>query len=93
MARIAREVRDVRRVIGRKPQRSNFMGKAQPTEVLHRAGLRRIGLRVERSARLCIDQEAGYAATAEFVGQHQAAWAAAGDQNGCCVVPRVFHVS
>ena len=61
--------------------RAHLVGEAVATEVLHRPRLRRIGLGVERGAGLGIDQQAADAAAAEFVGEHQPARSAAGDED------------
>ena len=81
MAGKAREVRNVGRMVGRQAKRAHPMREAQSPEMLHRARLRCIGLRIERGAGLAVDQQAADAAPPEFVGQHQAAGAATRDQH------------
>ena len=81
VAGVAREVRNVGGVVGRQALGANFAGKTQTAEMLHGARLCGIGLRVEGGARLGVDQQAAHAAAAEFVGQHQPAGTATGDQD------------
>jgi len=68
-------------VIGRQTHAADFMGKAQAPEMLHGARLRGVGLRVEGGAGFGIDQQAAYIAPAQLDGQHQAARAAASDED------------
>ncbi len=46
--RHTRKIGDIRGKIRRKPNRTNFIGKAMTPIVFHGTGLRRIGLRIER---------------------------------------------
>jgi hypothetical protein len=52
---------------------ADLVGEAEAAKVLHRPRLRRIGLRVERRARLRIDEQAAHAAAAQLVGEHEPA--------------------
>jgi len=83
--REAREVGYVGRKIGRHAERTDLVGESQPPVELHGARLGRVRLRVERRARLLIDEHDADAAAAEFVGEHQAAGAAPDDDDlGLC---------
>jgi hypothetical protein len=82
VAREAGEVRDVGREVGRQSERSDLVGEAEAPEVLHRARLRRIGLRRDGGAGLVVDQQGRDAAQAELVAEHQPARSAADDDHG-----------
>ena len=77
----AREVGDVARMVSRQTLSAYFMCKTQPPEMLHGAGLGRVGLRVESRAGFRIHQQTTDAALTELVDQHQSARAATGDQD------------
>ncbi len=77
----AREISDVGRIVGGQARLPDLIREAEPAIMLHRAGLRRIGLRIECRAGLVVHHDSGDAATAELVGQHQAARPAARDEH------------
>lgn len=68
-------------MVGRQAEPPDFIGKTEPAEILHGPRLRGVGLGVEGGIRLLVDQQAAYATTPQLIGQHQAAGAAAGNQD------------
>ena len=77
----AREVGDVGGVVGGQTLLAHPLRKTQAPEVFHRARLRGVGLRVKGGGRPVVHQQAAHTAPAQFYGQHQAAGAAAGDED------------
>ena len=77
----AREIGDVGRVIERQAEAANFVGKTKAPVMLHRARLRGVGLRIDRRARLAVNDQRAHAAPPQFIGQHQPARACAHNQN------------
>lgn len=92
VTRIAGEIRDIGRKIGRQPERPDLVGEAQAPEMLHGARLRRIGLRIERSGRLLVDQNGGDTAASQLVGEHEPAGASADDQDVTIIRGHERHV-
>ncbi len=68
-------------MVGRQALGPHLLREAVAAEVLHRPRLRGIGLRIERGARLGIDEEGADAASPQFVREHQPARTAAGDED------------
>jgi hypothetical protein len=77
----SREVGNVGWMVRWQTLGADLICKTQSAEMLHGAGLCRIGLRIECCAWLGINDEAGYAAPAQLVGQHQSAGPCACDQD------------
>jgi hypothetical protein len=78
---VAREVGNVGGEIARHAERAHLVGKAEASEVLHRARLRGVRLRVEGGTRLVVDEHHADAAPPQLVGEHQPARASAGDEH------------
>ena len=76
------EIGDVGRKVGRQAQGADFICEPQPPEMLHGAGLRCVGLRIESRGRLLIHENGRHAAPPQLVGKHEATRAAADDEHG-----------
>ncbi len=81
IAGVAGEISDVGGEIRGHAKRADFVGETQAAVMLHGPRLGGVGLRVEGRCRLLVDQHGGDAAPAELIGQHQAARAAADNQD------------